>query len=178
MADDVLPDPPISFESDIAPLTDECTEAEAVIYIKSAWARAITLAPCLGDPAKFSNLKPEQLEAVKEVLRDVVIRRAERGSGVVSQEGAADYTRSLRDIGASIFRPSEIRDLQSICSDVKRRPRASTIPTGFMGSCSHHASWCAVNFNGALDGNPTGAPRWCDCGADLTSDGSPLWVRG
>lgn len=171
-----LPDAPITW-SDIEPLTDECTEDEAKVFIKSAWARAITLAPCLGDPEKFSNLKPEQLEIVKEILREVVIRRAERGSGAYSQEGAADYSRTLRDIGSSVFRPSEIRDLQAVCSDVTRRPRASTIPTGWDTPGPQHASWCAVNFSGGVLAAP-GTPRWCDCGADLTCDGSPLWVRG
>ncbi|WP_439029003.1 hypothetical protein [Gordonia terrae] len=122
-----LPTPPIQF-SDLSPFDDDLTAEQAEPMIRSAWARAISAAPCLGD--ETNTLTPVHLEIVKDVLRGAVLRWAERGSGAVYQRSAGDYAESVKIGSGGLFQPQEIRDLQDICSEHKRRPRASTILTG------------------------------------------------
>lgn len=128
-----LPEAPINFEQDLAPFDDSLSEAEAQIMIRSAWAKAILVAPCLRDDDALSG-DPAQAEVVKEVLRGAILRWAERGAGAISQRQAGEYSETLRRIGSNRFRPNEIRDLQNVCSSERRKPRASTILTGNWGA--------------------------------------------
>ncbi|QFG05086.1 head-to-tail adaptor [Gordonia phage Dre3] len=170
-----LPDAPIEF-SDLSPFDDELTEGEATPMIRSAWARAISIAPCLGD--KFDDLTDVQKEIVKDTLRGAILRWAERGSGAVTQRNAGDYGETLKGGTDGLYWPAEIRDLQDVCSEHKRRGRASTIPTGDnRGVVPQHAPWCAVNFAAGALAPGVGTPTFCDCGADLTDGEGPLWVR-
>lgn len=170
-----LPTPPIEF-SYLSPFDDELTEAEATPMIRSAWARAISIAPCLG--TGFDELTDVQKEIVCDVLRGAILRWADRGSGAVAQRNAGDYGETLRGGSTGLFQPDEIRDLQDVCSEHKRRGRATTIPTGDnRGMVTQHADWCAVNFAAGALAPGVGTPVFCDCGADLTDGQGPLWVR-
>ncbi|MDL9938763.1 hypothetical protein QSJ18_18610 [Gordonia sp. ABSL1-1] len=122
-----LPTPPIQF-SDLSPFDDDLTEDQATPMIRSAWARAISVAPCLG--TGYPSLTPVQQEIIRDVLRGAVLRWAERGSGAVSQRTAGDYAETLKGSSGGLFQPQEIRDLTDICAEHKRRPRATTILTG------------------------------------------------
>ncbi|MGW0038412.1 hypothetical protein [Gordonia sp. NPDC003376] len=123
----VLPTPPIQF-SDLSPFDDDLTADQAEPMIRSAWARAISVAPCLG--TAYDDLTDVQKEIVKDVLRGAILRWAERGAGAVTQRNAGDYGETLKGGNGGLFQPGEIRDLQDVCSEHKRRPRATTILTG------------------------------------------------
>ncbi|WNN95738.1 head-to-tail adaptor [Gordonia phage Fribs8] len=170
-----LPEAPIEF-SDLSPFDDDLTEGEATPMIRSAWARAISVAPCLG--TAYDDLTDVQKEIVKDVLRGAILRWAERGAGAVTQRNAGDYGETLKGGNGGLFQPGEIRDLQDVCSEHKRRPRASTILTGdTRGATPQHAAWCAVNFAAGALAPGVGTPVFCDCGADLTDGQGPLWTR-
>lgn len=104
---------------DLAPFAD-IPDAKAEAMIADVLARARLLAPCLaGD-----GLSEDQAAAAKAILRDVVLRWNDVGSGGYQQETktAGPFTHQTmigagRDAKAR-FRPADIRELQDICRDV------------------------------------------------------------
>lgn len=164
MSEDLFPEAPITAE-DLQKFDSDLETATAQDMIRTAWVRARRVAPCLKEPEFFDDL--EDIELLKDILRGAILRWNERGSGAVTSRNAGEYGETLK-ADASLFRPQEIRDLQSLCSGFRRRGRASTIstvPTGY-GNDVQHAEWCAWNFQA----NPT----FCDCGALLSGDGLPI----
>lgn len=159
-----IPDAPI-VPADLQKFDADLDTATAEDMIRTAWVRALRLAPCLGEE-DFDS--PLDLEVVKDVLRGAILRWNERGAGAVQQRTAGEYGETLREDNANLFRPNEIRDLQSLCSDYRKRGRASTISTlpSWAGVQVQHAEWCAWNF--AVN------PTFCDCGALLSGDGLPI----
>lgn len=149
-------------------------EDQADAMIATTWARIITkVAPCLGGEDAL-ELTEDQEELVRGIVRDVVLRWYDSGSGAVSSHSAGDYSETLGSYGGGKFRPDEISDLQDLCSTY-RSQSATTIPTGYGNEAwVRHADWCSINFvDPALW---TGTPL-CDCGAELTATGLPLWTR-
>jgi len=148
-----------------ADLSDEQAEA----MISTVWARAKKVAPCLKEDAALADEDDE--EFVRGILRAVVLRWADSGSGVHTNRVAGDYQEGLNQFGGGLFRPNEILDLQQMCITFSGQ-RATTIPTGGYDSVLvQHAAWCNVNFS-------SDAPfPLCDCGAELSWDGTPLWTR-
>lgn len=126
---------PIQF-SDLQKFDAELDQAQAEDMIATAWARAQRIAPCLKEEAP--ELDSSDIEIVKDVLRSAILRWSERGSGAVVQRTAGEYGETLAkaDDSGNLFRPNEIRDLQSVCGNARKRGRASTIstiPTGYYG---------------------------------------------
>ena len=162
MADE-LPTAPIT-AADLQKFDADLETATAGDMIRTAWVRALRFAPCL----KEEDFDDEaDLEIVKDVLRGAILRWAERGSGAVTQRNAGEYGETLKASDTALFRPQEIRDLQSLCSGYRKRGLAttiSTIPTGY--DIVQHAEWCAWNFQAN--------PSFCDCGALLSGDGLPI----
>lgn len=148
--------------ADLAPFADiEISKATAMI--EDAQAQAILVAPCLADE---DDLNANQKAAVKAVLRAAILRWNEAGSGAWSQQsiGPAQMTIDTRQQRRSLFWPTEIEQLQTICTAVSGNVGgAFTIDTA--PSCGIvHAEACSINFGAS----------YCSCGAILTLAG-PLW---
>src|SRR5688572_16932858 len=135
--------------------------------VAGANAKASRVAPCLAstDPAPSDD----QLAEAKLVLVGAVRRWAETGSGAyqAQQAGPFGVTVDTRQRTGFNLWPSEIEDLQEICSS------GTTASSGAFsitpsGSCSSHMPWCSLTF-GAL---------YCSCGADLTDYQYPLYEGG
>lgn len=106
----------------------ELSNDTADAMLATAWARAQQAAPCLREDAP--DLDSADVEIIKDVLRSAILRWDERGSGAVAQRTAGEYGETFRASDSStLFRPNEIRDLQSVCGNVRKRGRASTIST-------------------------------------------------
>lgn len=93
-------------------------EAKAQAMIADAEAMATSVAPCLvsGDP-----MTPEQVAAIRAILRRAVLRWHETGTGMVTQQSAGPFQQSIdttRSAPRGLFWPSEIAELQGICRQV------------------------------------------------------------
>lgn len=99
---------------DLAPFaTIDETKAQAMI--DDALARAVRFAPCLTD----EDLSEGNAAAAKAVLREVVLRKNDSGSGALQSQTAGPFGQVLdtRQPRRTLFWPSEIGELQSICAD-------------------------------------------------------------
>lgn len=153
---------------DIKVFDPNVEEDIANAMITSVWARAVKVAPCLKVDGTLDD--PDDAEVVKAVLRAVIMRWLDTGSGAVTQRAADGYQETLRDHGGGLFRPEEIKDLQAFCAGTQSQA-AQTIRTDYEnGYLVQHAAWCSTRF-----ANNTDIPTLCDCGAELTWDGLPLW---
>lgn len=141
---------------DLEPFADIDPE-KADAMIEDAVAQAILVAPCL---ATESDLDANQKAAVKSILRGVVLRWNDSGSGAWQQQsiGPASLTIDTRHQRRSLFWPSEIEQLQAVCTAVNGGATgAFSIDTA--PSCSiTHAEACSINFGA----------NYCSCGAVLT----------
>lgn len=111
--------------ADLTIFNAEISEAEATAMIASVWARTVQkIAPCLKD----LDANEEQVEFVKGILRGVVLRWYDTGSGAVMSRTAGEYQEQLSKYSGGTFRPEELEDLQSVCG-ASDAPKASTILT-------------------------------------------------
>lgn len=161
---------PIDFEH-LQVFNPDLGEEVAEAMIASVWARARLLAPCLAD--EDVELTDDQLEIVRSVVRLIVLRWADTGSGAIQSRTAGDYSEAFASRtgggSAGTFRPDEIRDLQAICATARRSAqRAYSFSVGADRPVIQHALWCVQSFGETL---------LCDCGAELSRDGQPLWRR-
>lgn len=133
-------------------------KAEAMIA--DATALAVMAAPCLADP------KPEQLAAVKAILRRAILRWHESGvAGTVTQQsaGAFSQTTTVTPRGGLLW-PSEITALQDICkAGSGTSGRAFTIHPAASYSDAIHGEACSAAW---------GAP--CSCGSVLNRLEGPI----
>lgn len=139
--------------------------AKAEAMIADAVAQAILVAPCLADESK---LDANQRAAVKAILRGTILRWNDAGSGALQQQTAGPFsvTYDDRQTRRSLFWPSEIEQLQAICTAVAGgKGGAFTVDTAPRRGCTH-LDVCAVTFGAS----------YCDCGADIA--GFPLWGDG
>lgn len=136
--------------------TIEVAKAEAMI--DDVMALAARVAPCILASDFVHGA------AAKAILRRVILRWNEQGSGALTTESVDDYsgTTDTRQPSKNLFWPSEIAQLQDLCKTGEETTGAFSIDT--VSSSSLHADICSLNF-GAL---------YCSCGADLTG-GLPLW---
>lgn len=139
-------------------------EDKAQEMIDDAMAQAILVAPCLADE---DELTTHQKAAVKAILRRAVLRWNEVGvGGVTQQQRTAGPFSESQTVSTStsrgLFWPSEIDQLQAICSAVTGGTSgAFTIDTA--PSSGLHAEICALVFGA----------NYCSCGASIA--GHPLY---
>lgn len=71
------------------------------------------------------------IEILKDVVRSAILRWNDRGSGAIVSRNAGEYGETLNraDDKRALYRPGEIRDLQAVCGNVRKRGQASTIST-------------------------------------------------
>lgn len=135
---------------------------KANAMIEDALAMAGLVAPCI----LTAELTEAKAKAAKAILRGAILRWHEAGQGGVSQQTALGFSQTMdtRQIRRGMFWPSEIEQLQKLCSaDGDDDGKAWSYDT--LGTPSlQHAQTCSVVF-GAL---------YCSCGADLTGS-TPLW---
>lgn len=115
--------------SDILAFNNDLDEHVVEILIKDGLAMARRVAPCLDDP-DFAYA-----DAAVAIIRGAVLRWAESGSGAVSSQQftAGPFGQSTsfdtRQTRRSLFFPSEIKELESLCSDHGTGPGAiDTLP--------------------------------------------------
>jgi hypothetical protein len=133
----------------------EVDKAEAMIA--DALAMAKLVAPCIVED-DF-----EHPDAAKAVLRGAILRWNEAGTGAAQSQTALGFSQTLdtRQIRRAMFWPSEIEQLQKMCSGGDAGAWSYDM---LGGNTVTHADVCALNFGA----------QYCSCGAILTG-GAPLW---
>lgn len=129
---------------------------KADAMIADAMALAAQIAPCILDE-DFAHPA-----AAKAIIRGAILRWNEAGTGAMQSTTAGPFSSTVdtRVTRRGMFWPSEISDLQRLCSS-SGGTRAFAVDT--VGTTTNHADVCSLNF-GAL---------YCSCGADIA--GVPLW---
>lgn len=150
---------PILEPSDLAPFAD-IPEAKALAMIEDTTARAARIAPCISDET-FTGVG-----AAKAILRGIVLRWHESGTGAVASQTAGPFSMAVdnRQGSGPRFWPSEIEELQALCRTDPGTQGAFSIDAGPTNR-SGHADICALNF-GAV---------YCSCGYVLTAGLYPLY---
>ena len=151
-------------KTDLDPFTDIAT-AKAAAMIEDAESNAILVAPCLvnDDGTDVSDdLDPNQLKAVKAVLRAAILRWNDAGSGGVVQQTAGPFSQTVDSRSAKFGRlwPSEIEQLQSVCANSSG---GKAFSVGQVPSSSVHSDWCTQTLGG----------NYCSCGTDIA--GEPIY---
>ena len=136
---------------DLTPFA-EIPEVKALAMIEDAMALAARVAPCLMEDSF------QYEAAARAILRGAILRWHEAGSGALQSEGIGpyNYTTDNRQTRKGMFWPSEITELQALCS-TSGPSGAFTVDTVGV-EMVQHAEICALRF-GAL---------YCSCGAVLT----------
>lgn len=151
--------------SDLVPFAEIDAE-KAYAMVEDAEAQAVLAAPCLADDGDLSS---HQVAAVKAILRGAILRWNDSGSGAYQQQTAGPFSVAYdtRQARRSLFWPSEIEQLQSICTSLAGGGGAAfAIDTAGCAGIRHDLA-CTINFGGS----------YCSCGADLTL-ADPLWGEG
>lgn len=135
------------------------------LLVAGANARAARVAPCLASTETPPSV--DQLAEAKLVLIGAVKRWAETGAGAVTQQSAGPFSMSVdtrQRAGYNLW-PSEIQDLQAICSNGPVGRQAFSLDTAPSAGV-YHLERCALNFGA----------DYCSCGADIA--GYPLYEQG
>jgi hypothetical protein len=151
--------------SDLQDFAPDIPAAKAAAMIDDAEYMALLVAPCLDYDSEDYDLSDNRQGAVKAILRGVVLRWNEAGTGAFQQTTTGPFgaTVDTRQQRRGMFWPSEIDQLQSVCNADQPNGGAFAVDTTGFGCV--HADICAINF-GAL---------YCSCGADLTNYEYPLY---
>lgn len=160
--------------TDLAPFAT-IDPAKVTAMIADAESMAILTAPCLpglltvpaDETPEAEMLRVAKLNAVKAILRGAILRWEDAGSGALQtkQEQTGPFgvqTTVAPQARKSMFWPSELEQLQGICSSGEKGSAFTldTAPTGAGG----HAPWCDVMFVGGTT---------CSCGYTLA--GYPIY---
>lgn len=156
--------------ADLVPFA-EIDPVMAAAMIADAEAMAVLTAPCLpgltvapeGETPEEQAVRLAKLAAVKAVLRGAILRWNDAGSGAVVAEqhtvGPFGVQNTLSPAARkSMFWPSEIEQLQGICSDGEQGKAYAVDTVGFNSTMALHLPWCDYRFGGLA----------CSCGVDLT----------
>lgn len=152
-------------------LPESLQAAELIdLMLAGANATAIRLAPCLtwdGTTPDKPAPTPEQIAEAKLILIGMIKRWTEAGSGAFQAQTAGPFSVQIdtrQKSGGYRPWPSEITDLEALCSGTKGKAFAiETAPFG--GPLRGHADICGLVFGST----------YCDCGADLTAGRGPLY---
>ena len=135
------------------------------VMVDGANARASRVAPCLvatGEDAPTYN----QVDEAKLILLGAIKRWAEAGSGALQSQTAGPFS-AVQDTrqrtGYNLW-PSEITDLQAICSAGPVGRQAFSIDTA--PAYSAHLPWCSLSMGAT----------YCSCGVDIA--GVPIYELG
>lgn len=137
--------------------------------VAGANAKASRVAPCLTwDGTLVEQPAPtvDQLAEARLVLIGAVKRWAEAGSGAVQSQTAGIFsttTDTRQRTGFNLW-PSEITDLQAICSTGSTGREAFAIDTA--PAYSAHLPWCSLSMGAS----------YCSCGADIAE--YPIYELG
>lgn len=112
---------------DLLPFAPDLEAAKATEMISDVLARAKRIAPCLD-----GEVSDDVAAAAKGILRDVLIRWHEAGSGAVTQRtkqtGPYQETESYDSQRPKPrFWPSEIKELQDLCREVTPQSGAFSV---------------------------------------------------
>lgn len=141
---------------DLAPFV-EIDPAKAQAMIEDALALAARVAPCILS-ADFAYP-----DAAKAILRGAILRWNDAGSGAVTTNQAGPFGQTVDTSKArrSMFWPSEITDLQQLCSEAQEAKAFSVDTAPMVGGV--HLPWCSLMFGAT----------YCSCGADIA--GVPIY---
>ena len=135
------------------------------VMVDGANARASRVAPCLvatGEDAPTYN----QVAEAKLILLGAIKRWHEAGSGALQSQTAGPFS-AVQDTrqrtGYNLW-PSEITDLQAICSAGPVGRQAFSIDTA--PAYSAHLPWCSLSMGAT----------YCSCGVDIA--GVPIYELG
>jgi hypothetical protein len=135
------------------PNVDEATVRD---YIADAWAKAVDLAPCIAK-SEFDEAK---IPLVISILRGIILRwhEAQAGGLTAKTQMAGPYQQSLqldaRPKRGYVLQPSEIIDLQRLCTRKGRPFSVDTIPDEFSVTAPLHG--VVVNGNTETLNGPPG----------------------
>lgn len=108
---------------DLRPFAPDIDAAKAAIMITDALAMASEVAPCTND-ADFTKTA-----AAKAIIRGAILRWNDQGTGAATQLVAGPYQMTANSQPRrSMFFPSEIVDLQNLCTGDTNR-QAFTVDT-------------------------------------------------
>lgn len=99
-------------------------------YIADVWAKALAVAPCIGEDDFAEDEKADQ---VKAVLRGIILRWHEAQSGVKVQQTAGPYQQTVDPgpkRGYNLW-PSDVLDLQRLCKRKGGQFTFDTVPDDY-----------------------------------------------
>lgn len=98
---------PGDFSKRIRPYDEEVVAQ----LIEDAWALALDVAPCIGEDGF------DREGAAKAILRNVILRWAEMGTGEATTQQASIYSQTIdtRQRRTRLLQPTDIADLQRLC---------------------------------------------------------------
>ena len=108
---------------------------------------------------------PDQLAEAKLVLVGAVKRWAEAGAGALQSETVGPFGHTIdtrQRVGYNLW-PSEINQLQEICSAGAETSSGAFSFSPSAGTNASHMPWCAINMGA----------NYCSCGADIA--GYPIY---
>lgn len=127
-------------------------------YIEDAWARAISIAPCIALDSFPPSDKPEKEDLLKAILRSIILRWNEASAGGVTgkTQMAGPYQQALQfdarpKRGLTLIN-AEIVDLQRLCLKKGRPFTFDTMPDDFKVTTPLHG--VVVNGDENLNGPP------------------------
>ena len=149
--------PAVTFvPADLDPFNPGIDPEKAQAMIDDALALAARVAPCiLEDDFAYPA-------AAKAILRGAVLRWEDSGTGALQAQTAGPFGQTLdtRQPRRGMFWPSEITELQKLCSD---GTSSGAFSVDTVSTTVVHAEICAINFGA----------NYCSCGADIA--GYPLY---
>lgn len=136
------------------------------VMVAGANAKAARVAPCLVSTTPAPTA--DQIAEARLVLLGAVKRWADAGAGALQSQTAGPFgmTVDTRQRTGYALWPSEITDLQAICSTGPEKREAFSFDTAPSAGAAIHLPWCDRTW-GTLD---------CSCGVDLA--GEPIFELG
>lgn len=141
------------------------------VMVAGANAKASRVAPCLVTAFDAAEPTAAQVSALAEarlVLIGAVKRWADAGSGALASQTAGPFGQTIdtrQRTGYNLW-PSEITDLQGICSAMTGTGGRQAFSVDTTPVASAHLPWCALNFGA----------NYCSCGVDIAD--VPIYELG